>query len=79
MVMLKQQTQDTFYDPEATYKPSETQTWKETTNYREAGQVQPQGPFGIEKPLMPTVGNDAHNGSTNNGFARKPCGGFYMH
>ena len=38
-----------------------------------------EGPFGLEKPLMPTVGNDAHNTSTNNGFARKPCGGYYMH
>ena len=28
---------------------------------------------------MRVVSNDAHIGQTNNGFARKPCGGFYYH
>ena len=33
--------------------------------------------YGVDKQHMPVVTNDAHSANTNNGFARKPCGGFY--
>ena len=42
-----------------------------------------QGPhiagYGIEKQHMPVVTNDAHCANTNNGYSRKPNGGFYYH
>ena len=40
-----------------------------------------QGPhiigFPVDKQHMPVITNSAHTAQTNNGFARKPCGGFY--
>ena len=35
--------------------------------------------FAIDKDHMPTVTNHAHSSNTNNGYARKACGGFYCH
>ena len=35
--------------------------------------------FAVDKQHMPVVTNDSHCANTNNGFARKPCGGFYFH
>ena len=54
------------------------------TTTRSTATLQPyMGPhvagFGLDKNHMPVVTNDAHSTSTNNGFARKPCGGFYFH
>jgi hypothetical protein len=42
-----------------------------------------QGPHiaghALDKNHMPVVTNNAHSTNTNNGFARKPSGGFYFH
>ena len=35
--------------------------------------------FAVDKQHMPVVTNDAHCTNTNNGFSRKPNGGFYFH
>ena len=35
--------------------------------------------FAVDKQHMPVVTNNAHTSNTNNGFARKACGGFYCH
>ena len=32
-----------------------------------------------DKQMIFVVTNDAHNANTNNGFTRKPNGGFYYH
>lgn len=29
--------------------------------------------------FMPRIGNNAHSAESNNGYARKPSGGFYCH
>ncbi len=42
-----------------------------------------QGPHiaghALDKNHMPVVTNNAHTTNTNNGFTRKPSGGFYFH
>ena len=35
--------------------------------------------FGVDKQHMPVVTNTTHSANTNNGYARKACGGFYFH
>ena len=35
--------------------------------------------FAPEKQHMPVCTNIAHSMNTNNGYSRKPCGGFYFH
>lgn len=52
---------------------NKTGTFLKITQQKESSGA---GGFVVEEPV---VTNDAHNGATNNGFARKPCGGFYYH
>ena len=35
--------------------------------------------YAVDKQHMPVITNGTHSAQTNNGFARKPCGGFYFH
>ena len=35
--------------------------------------------YAVDKQHMPVCTNDSHSANTNNGFARKPCGGFFAH
>ena len=60
-------------------KASNQSLMKTTGTFLKITQQKDQGAgsgFVIEEPV---VLNDAHNTMTNNGFARKPCGGFYYH
>ena len=35
--------------------------------------------YARDKQHMPVITNGTHSAQTNNGFNRKPCGGFYFH
>ena len=35
--------------------------------------------FAMDKQHMPVITNSAHTAQTNNGYNRKPCGGFFFH
>ena len=55
---------------------------KERKTVKKMGKVY-NGPhiagFSVDKQHMPVITNGTHSAQTNNGFARKPCGGFYFH
>ena len=55
---------------------------KERKSVQKMGSVY-QGPhiagYAVDKQHMPVITNHTHSAQTNNGFIRKPCGGFFFH